>query len=330
VEILHPSDVGVARRMVKSLGESLGFSATATEEIALATTELATNLIKHAHNGSLSMTPLGDGGRSGLEIESRDDGPGIADVEQALADRFSTAGTRGTGLGAVNRLMDEMDIVSTRGEGTRIVCRKWVRLPATSISLCPLAFGVATRPRQPGEDNGDAFIVKLWDESALVGVIDGLGHGKFACRAAQTARQYVESHFDLPLDQIFRGVGRACRATRGVVMALARFDWGQNRMIFASVGNVEVRVFPRSEPFHFVVRRGVIGLNAPSATATQHSWPTDHMLVLHSDGLTSHWSWKDFSSLIGQPAPVLAQELLRALAKAEDDATVIVVKYSAP
>ena len=82
---------------------------------------------------------------------------------------------------------------------------------------------------------------------ALVGVIDGLGHGQFAHRAAQTARQYVENHFDLPLDQIFRGVGRACRATRGVVMALARFDWGQGRLAFASVGNIAVRVFPRGE-----------------------------------------------------------------------------------
>ncbi len=57
-----------------------------------------------------------------------------------------------------------------------------------------------------------------------------------------TARQYVESHYDLPLPAIFRGVGRACRATRGVVMALARFDWDQGRLSFASVGNIEVRV----------------------------------------------------------------------------------------
>ena len=128
----------------------------------------------------------------------------------------------------------------------------------------------------------------------LVGVIDGLGHGQFAHRAAQTARQYVENHFDLPLDQIFRGVGRACRATRGVVMALARFDWGQGRLAFASVGNIAVRVFPRAEPFHFVIRRGVIGLNAPSAVVTEHPWSPDQVLVLHSDGVATHWGWKDF------------------------------------
>jgi anti-sigma regulatory factor (Ser/Thr protein kinase) len=330
IDVRHASDIGLARRSAKALAESIGFAATASEEIALVMTELATNLIKHARDGNLVLTPLAADGRVGLEIVSRDSGPGIADVELALGDRFSTAGTRGTGLGAVNRLMDEFDIASKPGQGTRIVSRKWMRRPTVSLRPCPLAFGVATRPRQPGADNGDAFVVKQWAESALVGVIDGLGHGQFAHRAAQAARQYVETHFDLPLDQIFRGVGRACRASRGVVMALARFDWGQDRLTFASVGNVEVRVFPHSEPFRFTIRRGVIGLNAPSAVVTEHPWPPDHLLVLHSDGLRTHWGWKDFPGVADQPAPALAQEFLRVLAKEEDDATVVVVRSVRP
>jgi anti-sigma regulatory factor (Ser/Thr protein kinase) len=330
VEILHPSNVGAARMGSSALAERIGFDPVACEEIALAMTELATNLIKHAQGGTLTLTPLADGGRIGLEIESRDSGPGIADVEQALADRFSTAGTRGTGLGAVNRLMDELDIASEDGRGTRIACRKWVRQPRSSLRPCPLAFGVASRPCQSGMDNGDAFVVKQWAESALVGVIDGLGHGPFAHLAAQAARQYVESHFDLPLDQIFRGVGRACRATRGVVMALARFDWGQGRLTYASVGNIEARVFPRSQLFPFSICRGVIGLNAPNAVVTEYPWPSGHVLVLHSDGLRTHWNWKDFPGVADQPAPALAQELLRLLAKEEDDATVVVVGKAIP
>jgi anti-sigma regulatory factor (Ser/Thr protein kinase) len=330
IDVRHASDIGAARRAAKTLAESIGFAPAVGEEIALVMTELATNLIKHARDGKLVLTPLAADGRAGLEIESRDSGPGIADVEQALGDRFSTAGTRGTGLGAVNRLMDELDIASKPGQGTRIVSRKWVRRPAVSLRPCPLAFGVATRPRQPGADNGDAFVIKQWAESALVGVIDGLGHGQFAHRAAQAARQYVETHFDLPLDQIFRGVGRACRATRGVVMALARFDWGQDRLAFAAVGNVEVRVFPHSEPFRFTIRRGVIGLNAPNAVVTEHPWAPDHLLLLHSDGLRTHWSWKDFPGVADQPAPALAQEFLRVLAKEEDDATAVVVRSALP
>lgn len=326
VEVRHESDVGTARRTARTAAALLGFAATACEEIALAATELATNLVKHANGGTLTLTPLAEGGRAGLEIESRDDGPGIADVEQALGDRFSTAGTRGTGLGAVNRLMDEFDIASRHGDSTRIVCRRWLREYRPGSWPCPLAFGVATRPRGHGEVNGDAFVVRQWAESALVGIIDGLGHGPHAHHAAQAARQYVESHFDMPLDQIFRGVDRACHATRGAVMALARFDWGLDRLAFASVGNIEARVFPQSRQFNFVVRRGVVGLNAPRAVVTEHSWPPDHVLVLHSDGVVSHWSWSDFPAWTDRPAAAMAQDLLRACGKDEDDATVIVAR----
>jgi serine/threonine-protein kinase RsbT len=106
VEVQREDSVGAARRAARKIAETMGFAPQVCEEITLAMTELATNLVKYARGGTLTLTPLADGARVGLEIQSRDDGPGIADVEQALGDRFSTAGTRGTGLGAVNRLMD--------------------------------------------------------------------------------------------------------------------------------------------------------------------------------------------------------------------------------
>jgi anti-sigma regulatory factor (Ser/Thr protein kinase) len=326
VEVHHGSDAGKARRVARSLADRLGFAPQACEEIAIAMTELATNLIKHAQGGRLTLTPLDADGRIGLEIQSDDNGPGIADIEQAIGDRFSTTGTYGTGLGAVNRLMDELEIASHRDRGTQIVCRKWLRISCPSVKPCPLAFGVATRPRPSYQLNGDAFIVVQWSESALIGIIDGLGHGQFAHRATQSARNYIESHFDLALDQLFRGTGRACRVTRGVVMALARFDWGRGSMSFASVGNIAVRVFPKSEPYRFIIRRGVIGLNAPGAVVSMHPWPLDHVLIFHSDGVSTHWDWNDFHDWESRSAAAIAQELLRAKGKEEDDATVIVVR----
>jgi anti-sigma regulatory factor (Ser/Thr protein kinase) len=326
IEVRHQSDVGAARRAARTVAETLGFEPKASEEIALAMTELATNLLKHARTGKLVLTPLSVRGRVGLAIESRDQGPGIADVERALADGFSTAGSRGTGLGAVNRLMDEFDITSQPGRGTRLVCRKWRRVHAASLRPCPLSFGVATRPHPGCEHNGDAFVLHQWEESALVGVIDGLGHGQFAHRAAETARRYVESHYDLPLAELFAGVGRACRATRGVVMALARFDWGREKVAFASIGDIETRVFPRAGRFPFPIQRGILGLNAPAAIVTEHPWAPAHLMVLHSDGLHTHWTWADFPGLASQPASEIARRLLQALAREQDDATVLVVR----
>ncbi len=329
IEVRQRSDVAAARRAAKAAAETLGFEGVACEEIGLAMTELATNLLRHARAGRLVLVPLAARGRVGLEIQSQDQGPGIADVERALADGFSTAASLGCGLGAVNRLMDEFDIGS-RPSGTRIVCRKWRRRHHVSLRACPLAFGAATRPR-PGYDlNGDALVLRRWGESALAGIIDGLGHGQFAHRAAEAARQYVESHHDSPLGQLFAGAGRACRGTRGVVMALARFDWALETLAFASVGDIEVRAFPRSVRFPFPTQRGIVGLNAPPATVTKHHWSADNIMVLHSDGLDTHWSLEDFPGLAHKPAGPMARQLLQALAKDHDDATVLVIRKATP
>jgi anti-sigma regulatory factor (Ser/Thr protein kinase) len=328
IAVVHGSDVHEARLRAQAMALAIGFDETGSAEVALAVSELGANLLKHTKGGTLTLTTLVDGRRVGMQVISQDRGPGIADVEQALRDGFSTAGGLGYGLDAVNRLMDEFDIVSEPGTsgGTRIACRRWLRADVGRTMPGPLTFGAASRPHPRMTENGDAFVIKCWGEGTLVAVIDGLGHGPFARRAAQTARQYVESHADQPLDLIFRGVGRACRATRGVVMALARFDGGGTQLTFASIGNIEVRVFGSVESMDFAVRRGIVGVNASNPAVTQHRWQPHYLLALHSDGLTTRWRWEDFPALRRASASVMARRLLQALAKDDDDATILVVK----
>lgn len=328
IGVSHSSDVSVARRKAKKMATEVGFDEKATEEVAIVVSELASNLVKYAKLGFLSLTPIEVGGLAGLQIESQDSGPGIPDIEAAIGDGTSTGGSLGAGLGAVNRLMDEFDISSQHsgGGGTHIMCRRWVRPEKPRVTPCPLSFGAAARAHPKMDVNGDAFVIKQWSNSALVGVIDGVGHGQFAHRAAKTARQYVESHFDQPLAAMFRGVQRACRSTRGVVMALARFEWERARLTFASVGNIEVRVFGNSQPMNFMIRRGLIGFNAPDPVVTEHHWEPGYVMVLHSDGLKTLWRWEDFPGFAGASATLTAQRLLRGLARDNDDATVVVVK----
>lgn len=326
ISISDVGDLGTARLAARSMSTAIGFDERAVEEITLVVSELATNLVKHAKDGILRLRRAEEDGRTGIQIDSEDQGPGIVNVEQAIGDDFSTSGSLGCGLGTVNRLMDEFDVASRPGAGTSIVCKRWLRLDVPPTLACPLVFGVATRPYPLMSVNGDTFVIQQWGESALVGVIDGLGHGQLAYRAAQAARQYVERHFDQSLDEIFRGVARTCRATRGVVMGLARFDWGRATLTFASVGNVEARVFGSPEPMNFVYPRGVLGLNARRPVVTQHRWELSNVMVLYSDGLIPHWRWSDFPHLAEASATVAAQELLRAFARETDDATVVVVK----
>jgi serine/threonine protein phosphatase PrpC len=264
-----------------------------------------------------------------LEIESLDEGPGIADVSRVVDDGFSTAGGLGLGLGTVNRLVDHVEITSPVGScsGTRILCRRALRTASPATAQAGLDIGTATRPRPPLHDNGDALVVKRTGDGALVGVIDGLGHGLAAQQAAETAREYVERHVNLPLGELFAGVERACHATRGVVMALGQVDPSSARLQFASVGNIESRLVDGPERAFLGARRGVLGMRAPNPVVTQHVWGPGSVLVMHSDGLSARWHWQTFEHFKGRPATLLADELFQALARTEDDATVLVAKH---
>jgi serine/threonine-protein kinase RsbT len=108
------------------VGLAAGFPRVEAEMIVLAVSELATNLLRYARAGVVTVEPVvGDTGAPGLRVESIDLGPGIADVDQALEDGFSSGGGLGSGLPAVCRLMDDFMIESSPA-GTRIVARKWL------------------------------------------------------------------------------------------------------------------------------------------------------------------------------------------------------------
>ena len=119
------ADVERARRETRSLAATLHFPRDETEMVALAVCELATNLVRYGKAGTISLRALVDNGRVGIEIKSADAGPGIAEVDLALADGFSTGGGLGSGLPGVRRLMDEFQI-RTSPQGTHIVCCKWI------------------------------------------------------------------------------------------------------------------------------------------------------------------------------------------------------------
>lgn len=328
VPVTGASDIRIARNTARQLASALSFDEVRAEEIALAASELASNLVKHTVDGGvLEIIPLQDGTRHGLQILSLDQGPGIADVEAAIADGVSTTGSLGYGLGAVNRLMDTLEIGHRQdGPGTKIACTRWIRTEGRHPLLDRISIGIASRPHRQMPVNGDAYVVKKWETHVLLGVIDGVGHGEGAHQAARQARHYVETHCDQPLDQLFRGVGRVCRGPRGVVMALARVDLDRETLSFASIGNIEARTFGIHAPMNFVMRRGILGASAPSPVVTDHRWTSGHILVLQSDGVASRWRWTDIPALEEKSAETLAWEILRQWGKDEDDATVAVLK----
>jgi anti-sigma regulatory factor (Ser/Thr protein kinase) len=328
IDIIHLGNVMPALESARSFAHSLGFKKNECEQIAIVVSELANNLIKHANGGTIKFLKVSEENHVGIQVESEDKGPGIANTYNSLKDGFSTQNGLGLGLGAVNRMMDDFDIISPTTGGTRIICHRWLRPPVNELFPRMLEFGVATRPHRSEEENGDAFVIKCWAGHALVGVIDGLGHGAEARKAAISARVYIEDHFDQPLENIFKGVDIACRSTRGIVLALAHFDLDLKTFQMASVGNIESRVFGNDNQKNFTIRRGIVGLNAPSPAVTTHQWTDSSILVLYSDGLHSHWGNKDFTDEIWAKPAEAAHTILSKHGKDNDDVTILIVKNS--
>ncbi|HEY3279124.1 MAG TPA: anti-sigma regulatory factor [Gemmatimonadales bacterium] len=121
-------DVVQARQRGRDLAAEIGFSAGDQTVIAAAISEIARNILMYARRGEVRFTTVNDGGRHGLIVVAEDDGPGIRDVQRALQDGYSTSGGLGLGLPGAKRLMDEFEVVSEIGNGTRVTMKKWRRL----------------------------------------------------------------------------------------------------------------------------------------------------------------------------------------------------------
>jgi serine/threonine-protein kinase RsbT len=118
-------DVVKVRQTVREWAISCGFSLVDQTKIVTAASELARNAVLHGGGGTVRLEALNDGARRGLRLVFDDQGPGIADVTQALRDGFTTGSGLGLGLGGARRLVNEFDIDSRPGTGTRVAITRW-------------------------------------------------------------------------------------------------------------------------------------------------------------------------------------------------------------
>lgn len=118
-------DIVEARQTGRDLAAQLGFSLTDLTMIATAISEVARNITTYAGRGVVTLRLIRQTQRRGLVVIARDDGPGIADVDRAMQDGFSTGRGMGLGLPGARRLMDEFEIDSSLGRGTTVTMRKW-------------------------------------------------------------------------------------------------------------------------------------------------------------------------------------------------------------
>jgi serine/threonine-protein kinase RsbT len=124
--IATDSDVVAARETGRALAAELGFEGVDLVVIATAISEVTRNIISYATRGDLTVAAVENGHRRGIEMVAHDQGPGIADLDLAMQDGYSTGAGLGLGLPGCRRLVDEFSITSSVGVGTTVTMRKWL------------------------------------------------------------------------------------------------------------------------------------------------------------------------------------------------------------
>jgi serine/threonine-protein kinase RsbT len=125
VKIRSQDDVVRVRQAVRAEATALGFSLVDLTKLVTAASELARNALVHGGGGEVRIERIADNGRAGLRAVFADDGPGIANLEEALRDGFSSGSGLGLGLGGARRLVSSFEIDSAPGAGTRVTIVKW-------------------------------------------------------------------------------------------------------------------------------------------------------------------------------------------------------------
>ena len=120
-------DIVTARQKGREMAARMGFSSTELTLIATAISEVARNIVEYARDGEISLSAVTQGDKRGVVVIACDNGPGIPDIKLAMQDGYSTGKSLGLGLPGAKRLMDEFEIVSEVGKGTKITMKKWLQ-----------------------------------------------------------------------------------------------------------------------------------------------------------------------------------------------------------
>lgn len=326
VEVTEASQPAEARRRATTLATALGFDAERTGKVALVATELATNLVKHtSRGGEILLTPVERGGVHGIEVIAVDSGPGIANVGDALRDGFSTAGTYGTGLGAISRLA-ESDVYSTIGEGTVVLGRVWRTELSPAADSYQLA-GVCV-PWADAEACGDAWAVVHDDRTLRIALADGLGHGEHAAIAADRAIALFREQPERAPTEHLKAMHLALRQTRGAAVAVLEIDRATGSIRYAAVGNTAGTIVKGDQSRGLAPTNGTVGHVMRSIREIEYALPPGATLVLSTDGLRSRWQLSTYAGIARRDPAVAAALLRRDFDRTKDDLTVIVVRRS--
>jgi hypothetical protein len=266
-----------------------------------------------------------NGASVGIEVLAFDQGPGIANLGQALRDGVSSAGTAGTGLGAMRRLSDEFDVYAHPGKGAVFCMRLWSGKSADAVAAAPRSLsGAVCLPLAGETESGDAWMVARQRQAIALVVVDGLGHGPEAAKAARAAVDAVAQQPGMrPAEQI-EVCHAALRPTRGAAQAVALIDLAARQLYFAGVGNISACIVDGDTRRQLMSHNGIVGHNMRKVQEFALPCGPGALVILASDGIGTQWDLAQYPGLAACDPAIVAAVLLRDFGRARDDACVLV------
>ena len=315
------SAVTACRNAALGLADRLRFPAARTDQLALAVTEAASNLHKHASEGSLWLGVNRDGEPPGIDLVTIDAGPGLPDVAAALRDGHSTAGTLGIGLGAIQRLADSAGLYSVPGHGTALAARFFP--PGASFPASPRWAGLI-RPITGETECGDAYAAACTSDTITAILCDGLGHGPLAAAAAaEGVSAFLEDPAGDPAALAGR-VHRRMAGTRGGAVGIVRLGGSVAR--YCGLGNITASVLGQGRRKNMVSIPGIAGHQARTIRQFDYELPPGAAVILHSDGISARWEAAALPGLETSEPLLIAAVLLAEAGIHRDDAGILVLK----
>lgn len=319
LRVEDPSAAAACRGAALALAGRLRFTATRADQLALAVTEAASNLHKHARQGSMLLRINRDGGQPGIELVTIDAGPGLRDASVALRDGHSTSGTLGIGLGAIRRLADFCDLYSVPGHSTVLVARFWPEPRPGAASSAGLV-----RPITGETDCGDVFGAFEEDGSVTGVLCDGLGHGPLAAIAATEAVAVVHESPAADPAALVERAHRRISHTRGGAIGVARI--AGSVVQFAGLGNVAAVILGDGVRQSMISVPGIAGHQARTIRQFEYAAPPGAAVILHSDGISSRWTPQALPGLYARDPLTIAAALLAEAGTRRDDAGLLVLR----
>lgn len=316
------SQVAEARRLVGDFARRIGLTRERIDQVDIVVTELASNLHKHGAGGHIHARHCDDAGGMGLEVLALDRGKGMADVGRCMEDGYSTAGSPGTGLGAVQRLTDDMRVYSRPGLGT-VVMARILQSPGNGRGSL---VGAVLAP-YPGEQVcGDNWSFSPNDAQPTLLLADGAGHGIEAARAAETAIRTFTENASASCEVIVQALHRTLAPTRGAAVAVARIDMAARLVRFVGVGNISAVLSHADGTRHMVSHNGTAGHVAPRIREFTYEFTASPLVILYSDGLATRWDIASYPGLATQHPSLVAGVILRDHRRGRDDASVVAIR----